>query len=752
MKADLNTLSLQQKASLLTGGGFWSTTAVPEAGIDAIVLSDGPHGVRRQKHGADHLGLEHSEPATCFPPAVAVGSSWDEDVAAKIGAALAKEARALGVDILLGPGVNIKRSPLGGRNFEYYSEDPLLTGRLATAYVKALQAGGVGASVKHFAANDQETDRMVISADVDERTLREIHLPAFERVVTEAGPATVMCAYNRVNGVPASENRRLLTDVLRGEWGYTGAVVSDWGAVRARPTALNAGLDLAMPGPGQYATQALIDAVTAGRVEESAVDRAVERVLALADGARDGAAAPDLDAHHALARELAAECAVLLKNEHGALPLDRPASVLVVGEFATAPRYQGGGSSHVNATRVDVPLEFIEAHAATRGARVTYSRGFDSRDEEGAALREEAVRAAGEAEVAVVFAGNPEAEESEGFDRERIELPPSQVRLIREVAAVAARTVVVLANGGVVSLEGWHDDVDAILEGFLLGQGGGAAIADLLFGEADPSGRLAETIPYRLQDNPTYLSFPGEQGHVRYSEGVMVGYRHYGTVGAPVRYPFGHGLGYTEYDVSDLRVQVDGPAGASVDVTVTNTGSRAGKYVVQVYVSTQAGPVRRPERTLAAFTKVHIDPGQAARVRLELDRRAFAYWDVPLARWVVPEGTYAVQVGENAATVLHEQAVHLEGDGVEPPLSLQANVGEWLAHPVAGPPLRARMGPLMAQGGSPPGDDSDEMRTVASMPMTQILNLTGGAIDGDWLLSLLGASPASDDEQEGTHS
>ncbi|MDT0328560.1 beta-glucosidase family protein [Nocardiopsis lambiniae] len=752
MKADPNTLSLRQKASLLTGGGFWSTTAVPEAGIDAIVLSDGPHGVRRQKHGTDHLGLEHSEPATCFPPAVAVGSSWDEEVAAKIGAALAKEARALGVDILLGPGVNIKRSPLGGRNFEYYSEDPLLSGRLATAYVKALQAGGVGASVKHFAANDQETDRMVISADVDERTLREIHLSAFERVVTEAGPATVMCSYNRVNGVPASENRRLLTDVLRGEWGYTGAVISDWGAVRARPTALSAGLDLSMPGPGEYATQALVDAVTSGRVEESAVDRAVERVLALVDAAPHEAAAPDLDAHHALARELAAECAVLLKNARGVLPLDRPASVLVVGEFATAPRYQGGGSSHVNATRVDVPLEFIEAHAATRGTRVTYARGFDTRDEDGAALREAAVRAAGEAEVVVVFAGNPEAEESEGFDRERIELPPSQVRLIKEVAAVAARTVVVLANGGVVSLEEWHDDVDAILEGFLLGQGGGAAIADLLFGEADPSGRLAETIPHRLQDTPTYLSFPGEQGHVRYSEGVMVGYRHYGTIDAPVRYPFGHGLGYTEYEVSDMRVRVDGPAGASVEVTVTNTGVRSGKYVVQVYVSTQAGPVRRPERALAAFTKVRVEPGRATRVRLELDRRAFAYWDVPLARWVVPEGTYVVQVGENAATVLHEQAVHLEGDGVEPPLSLQANVGEWLAHPAAGPPLRARIGSLMARSGSDLDDDGDEMRTVASMPMNQILNLTGGAIDGDWLLSLLGASPTSTDEQEGTHS
>ncbi len=735
----LQALSLEQKASLLTGGGFWSTAAIPEAGVATIVLADGPHGVRRQKHGTDHLGLHHSEPATCFPPAVAVGSSWSEEVASKVGAALAEEARALGVDVLLGPGVNIKRSPLGGRNFEYYSEDPLLSGVLATAYVKALQAGGVGASLKHFAANDQETERMVISADVDERTLREIHLSAFERVVTEAEPATVMCSYNKINGVHASENHWLLTQVLRTEWGYTGAVISDWGAVRTRPAALNAGLDLSMPGPGHHSTQALVKAVRDGRVEESAVDRAAERVLALIDGSGRRPAAPDLDAHHELARELATECAVLLKNAHGTLPLDRTSSVLVVGEFATTPRYQGGGSSHVNATRVDVPLECIENHAAARGTTLMYARGFDTREEDGDALRAAAVRAATEAEVVVVFAGNPEAEETEGLDRDRLELPPAQVQLIKELAAVAPRTVVVLANGGIVSLEEWHDDVDAILEGFLLGQGGGAAIADLLFGAANPSGRLAETIPHRLKDTPTYLSFPGEQEHVRYNEGVMIGYRYYETVGAPVRYPFGHGLSYTDFDVSDLRVQVDGPAEALATVTVTNVGTRAGKYVVQVYVSTHTGPVRRPERTLAAFTKVHLEPAETRTVQLSLDRRAFAYWDLPLARWVVPDGAYVVQVGENASALLHEQLVHLAGDGVRPPLSLQSDVADWLAHPVAGAPLRARLAPLIAQGGPEPEpfEDSDMMRMVGSMPMSQILNLTGGAIDSDWLVSLL---------------
>jgi beta-glucosidase len=547
-----------------------------------------------------------------------------------------------------------------------------------------------------------------------------------------------MCSYNKINGVFAAENHWLLTEVLRGEWGYSGAVISDWGAVRDRPAALNAGLDLAMPGPGEYATQALVDAVHAGQVTEAAIDRAAERVLALVGAAGREAADVDLDAHHALARVLAAECAVLLKNDRGTLPLERPASVLVVGEFATTPRYQGGGSSHVNATRVDEPLAFLKAYGATLGADVTYARGYDTQGQDGEVLREEAVRAARDAEVVVIFAGNPEHEESEGFDRERLGLPAAQVRLIREVAAVAARTVVVLANGGVVSLEEWHDEVDAILEGFLLGQGGGAAVADLLFGAANPSGRLAETIPRRIEDTPAYLSFPGEQGHVRYAEGVMVGYRHYETVDAPVRYPFGHGLSYTEFAVSALDVRAGGPAEASVAVSVTNAGARAGRYVVQVYVSTQAGPVRRPKRALAAFTKVHLEPGETKDVRLRLDRRAFAYWDLPLGRWVVPEGEYVVQIGENASTVLHEQAVHLDGDGAEPPLSLQANVGEWLAHPAAGPPLRERMTSLMAQAGSGSGDDG--MHIVASLPMTQILNLSGGAIDRDWLLSLLNPS------------
>ncbi|MCQ6272265.1 glycoside hydrolase family 3 C-terminal domain-containing protein [Pseudarthrobacter sp. R1] len=734
---DVTTLTLEEKASLLTGAGFWTTTAIPAQNIGSVTFADGPHGVRHQKHGMDHLGLYNSEPATCFPPAVAVGSSWSVEVAARIGAALAREARALGVDVLLGPGVNIKRSPLGGRNFEYYSEDPLLSGVLASTYVNALQEQGVGASLKHFAANDQETERMVISSDVDERTLREIHLSAFERVVTEAKPATVMCSYNKINGVHASENKWLLTDVLRTEWGYTGAVISDWGAVRTRPAAAAAGLDLAMPGPGEYATQSLIEAVKSGAVEEATLDAAVGRVLGLTAFTGTDPATADLGAHHDLARELAAECAVLLKNKDKVLPLKPQSSLLVVGEFAQTPRYQGGGSSHVNATQVDIPLQQLEGRASANGTTVHYCPGFSLEPADEDSLREAAVAAARATDIAIIFAGNPEEEESEGFDRRRLELPPAQVQLIKAVAAAAPRTVVVLANGGVVSLEEWHDDVDAILEGFLLGQGGGKAITDLLFGDISPSGRLAETIPYRLKDTPTFLSFPGEQEHVRYSEGVMVGYRYYETVDQPVRYPFGHGLSYTNFEVSDLRAEAAGPDTIAATVTVTNTGEVAAKHVVQMYVSTAAGPVQRPERTLAAFTKILLQAGETRSVQLTLDRRALRYWDITRSDWVVPSGNYTIQVAENASEVLLQQDVQLDGDELAAALSLQSDVAEWVSHPVAGPALRDRLNQIMAANNQHLDDDSEGTKMMLSMPMNQILSILGGAIDGDWLLAML---------------
>jgi len=744
MTHDISTLTLEQKASLLSGHDFWTTKAIDEAGIPAIVLTDGPHGVRRQDGAADHLGINGALPSTCFPPAVAVGSSWDPEVAAQLGAAVGREGLALGVSVILGPGVNIKRSPLCGRNFEYYSEDPLLSGVLGAAHVTAMQAVGPGASVKHFAANNQEHERMRISADVDERTLREIYLPAFERVVKEAAPATVMVSYNKINGVYASHNRWLLTEVLRDDWGYEGAVVSDWGAVSDRVAGVAAGMDLEMPGSGGVTDQEIVDAVRSGRLPEEAVDAAVRRVLALTHLPHEATGEFDIDAHHAVARSLAADSIVLLKNDDDVLPMASPRRLAVIGAFAMEPRFQGGGSSHLNPTRVDVPLDALRKLAAERGIDVEHAIGFVLGDDADAeARRDQAVEAASRADVAIVFAGLGDSEESEGFDRGHLDLPQSQIDLIRAVAATAARTIVVLSNGGVVSLEGWHDGVDAILEGWLLGQAGGSAIADVLFGVVNPSGHLAETIPLRLQDNPSWHNFPGEQGHVRYGEGVMVGYRHYETAELAVRYPFGHGLSYTTFRTSQLRVISTGDDSVHVAVTVENTGQVAGKHVVQVYVATQAGPVRRPARELRAFAKVALEPEESRTIELDLDRRAFAYWDVELSQWVVPAGEHSIQIGENVSHIVAEESITLTGDVIVRVLTLDSTVGDWFAHPTVGPAIQQGLASGMSPEQAAQADDNaDALRMVESMPMKQFLAFVGGAIPMDTLEQLMAMSAA----------
>jgi beta-glucosidase len=737
----LDGLTLEQKAALLSGQDFWSTPPVDEAGLPSVVLTDGPHGVRRQEGDFGGPGITRNLPATCFPPAVAVGNSWDPSVAERIGEAIGREARALGVHVVLGPGVNIKRSPLGGRNFEYYSEDPLLSGVLGAAHVRGQQSQGVGASVKHFAANNQETERMRISAEVDERTLREIYLPAFERVVTEADPATVMCAYNKVNGVYASQHRWLLTEVLREQWGFDGVVVSDWGAVDDRAAALAAGLDLQMPGDRGAGNRRVVEAVRSGELDEAFVDASAARVAALARAAGEPTDGFDATAHSALARELAAGCAVLLRNERGTLPLAPGTRVALIGEFARTPRYQGGGSSNVNATRVDAALDAVRALA---GADVPFAPG-SAPDGAGdaAALRDEAVALARDAEVAVVFAGLGDAEESEGFDRAHLDLPADQVELIRAVAAAAPRTVVVLSHGGVVSLEGWHDDVDAILDGALLGQAGGGALADLLYGVANPSGRLAETVPLRLADSPSFLSFPGEQGRVVYGEGVMVGYRGLVTQGRPVRYPFGPGLSYTTFATSDLRVEVTGDDTATASATVRNTGDRAGAHVVQVYVATTAGPVRRPLRELRAFTKVALEPGESRTVSLELGRRAFAYWDVVEGGWVVAPGGYAVQVCDDAETVLAQQRVGLAGDGLVRVLTLQSSVAEWFTHPAAGPALVEALTATVPGDAASPEEQAMMLQMVGSMPMRRFAADFGAALPQGLLDRLVAESAAA---------
>jgi beta-glucosidase len=747
MTVDVSTLTLAQKASLLSGRDFWSTKPIPEAGIPSIVLTDGPHGVRRQAGDADHLGINDSLPSTCFPLAVAVGSSWDPELAARVGAAVGREGRALGVSVILGPGVNIKRSPLCGRNFEYYSEDPYLSGVLGAAHVTGMQKIGVGASVKHFAANNQEHERMRVSADVDERTLREIYLPAFERVITEARPATVMCSYNKINGIYASQNRWLLTDVLRGDWGFDGAVVSDWGAVSDRVAGVAAGMDLEMPGSGGATDQQIVDAVRAGILEEEIVDQSVRRVLALTELSHDATDDLDVDGHHALARELAADSIVLLKNADNTLPVQPNSKVAVIGAFATEPRFQGGGSSHIVATRIDAALDAMRDQSWTEGVTVEHAKGF-SLDGSGdpATLIGEATAVASRADVAILFVGLSEREESEGFDRDTLTLPQTQIDLIGAVAQAAPRTVVVLSNGGVVSLEGWHDQVDAIVEGWLLGQAGGSALSDVLFGRVNPSGHLAESIPLRLEDNPSWLNFPGEQGHVRYGEGVFVGYRYYTTAGVPVRYPFGHGLSYTTFSTDDLTIQAVGDADIDVSVTVSNTGDRAGKHVVQIYVAAGDTAVRRPTRELRGFAKVSLQPGESTTVSIRLDRRAFAFWDVELGRWVVAAGEYRVQVGSDASTVLREQAITLPGDSIVRELTLDSTVGDWFGHPLVGPLLIEGMTASMSEEqAQQAAENPDQLKMVESMPMQQFLAFTQGAIPAEALEQMmqLSKSPAA---------
>jgi beta-glucosidase len=691
----LARMTLEEKASLLDGSDFWSTQGIDRLGVPAVMVTDGPHGLRKQAGEGDHLGLEHSVPATCFPPAAGLASTWNTDLLTAVGEALGRECRAEEVAVLLGPGVNMKRSPLCGRNFEYFSEDPLLAGALGTAVVQGIQSQGVGTSLKHFAANNQETHRMTVSAEVDERTLREIYFPAFEKVVREAQPWTVMCSYNRINGVYASEDPWLLTRVLREEWGFEGLVVSDWGAVNERAAGVAAGLDLEMPSSGGAGRRRIVEAVEAGRLAEADVDRAAARVLALVARSQPGLAAPlevDVDAHHALARTAALESAVLLKNDDDVLPLDPTAggTVAVVGEFARTPRYQGAGSSKVNPTRLDDALTALRT--ALAGSReVTFAPGFTLDDAAvDDALVAQAVEHARAAEVVLLFLGLPAALESEGYDREHIDLPEQQVALLTAVAEVNPNVVVVLANGGVVAVEPWQSRAKAVLEGWLLGQAGGTAVADLLLGVESPSGRLAETIPLRYADGPTVGTFPGEQGSVRYGEGLLIGYRWYDARDLAVAYPFGHGLSYTEFAYADLEVGVDGEGQdlrATVSCTVTNSGGRAGSEVVQVYVADPEASVFRPEQELKAFTKVSLAAGESTRVTLALDGRAFSWWSTAAGRWVVEGGAFEIRVGASSRDVRLSERVDVVGDAVATVLTGDAEISEWLEHPVVGGPL-----------------------------------------------------------------
>jgi beta-glucosidase len=679
-------LTREEKARLTSGADFWTTAALPHAEVPALLLTDGPHGVRRQRGSSDHLGIADSERSTCFPPAVAMASTWDPDLVRRVGEAIGAEAAAAGVAVLLGPGINIKRSPLCGRNFEYYSEDPLLAGRLGAAAVAGIQSRGVAASLKHFAANNQETDRLRISSDVDERPLREIYLRPFERVVRAARPWTVMCSYNRINGVFASEDPWLLTTVLRDEWGFDGVVVSDWGAVYDRVAGLSAGMDLEMPSSGGRSARRILEAIDAGSLDETVLDAAASRVLRLVERTRaPRVEAVDISAHHALAREAAARALVLLRNERDLLPLTDVDDIGIIGAFAAEPRYQGAGSSRVNPTRVDTPLEAIRTRV---GRPVPFAPGFTVDGTEAPAhMNADAVALAGRVSTVLVFLGLPAALESEGFDREHLDLPAEQLRLLDEVLAMNERVVVVLGNGGVVLLP-FADRVPAILETWLPGQAGGTALADVLFGDVSPSGRLAETIPLRLEDTPAFLDFPGEHGRVRYGEGIHVGYRWYDARRMAVAFPFGHGLTYGRFTYGEAVVRETAHNDVVIHVPLTNVGSRAARETVQVYAEWPSGDVVHAPRELVGFGGVTLAPGESAVVAITVPRADLAYWDTRVSSWIVPSGPLRLHVGASSRDLRSMVVLMIEGDHVGIPISIDSSIGEAVISPARAIALR----------------------------------------------------------------
>ncbi len=677
----LKQMTLEEKAAFCSGHDFWHTKAIDRLGVPSVMMCDGPHGLRKQEGEGDHLGINKSIETVCYPTAAALASSFDRDVMKQLGEALGQECQAENVAMLLGPGLNIKRSPLCGRNFEYFSEDPYLAGEMGAAYVQALQSKGIAACAKHFACNDQETLRMSGSSNLDERTLREIYLPAFETVVKKGKTRSLMCAYNAINGTFCSENKILLTDILRDEWKSDAFVVTDWGAIKDQAKGVAAGLDLEMPGGPNATGEEIVEAVQNGTLDEADLDKVVLRLLQFVKDSveqRRPDAKIDREACRKLARKLAGECAVLMKNEGELLPLKANQRVAFIGEFAAKPRYQGAGSSHINVPHAISALE-------TAGDAVLYARGYDAHsDTTDEALLKEAIEAAKKAEVAVIFAGLPDAFETEGADRDHMRLPGNQNELIKAVTEANPNTVVVLHGGSPVELP-WLHQVPAVLCAYLGGEQVGAATVDLLYGCVNPSGHLAETWPIRLQDNPSYLNFPGEEGVVTYAEGIFVGYRYYDKKGMPVNFCFGHGLSYTRFEYSNLKLDKDSltdqdPLTVSVDVK--NVGAVAGKAAVQLYVRDLESTVRRPLRELRAFEKIALQPGETKTVSFTLDKRAFAYWEPKCHDFFVESGEFMIEIGESSRDIRQSIPVQVEGT-VSLPFTVTVNttIGQLLKHP-----------------------------------------------------------------------
>ena len=719
---DANDLTLLQAAALLSGASAWDSRAIPAALVPSFVMSDGPHGVRRQLGDADHLGIAESEKATCFPTASALAATWDPDLAREMGEALGLEARGLGVDVLLGPGLNIKRSPLCGRNFEYFSEDPILAGRMAAGLVDGIQSTGTAACPKHFAVNSQELRRMASDSIVDERTMREIYLTGFEIVCRDAGPRVIMSSYNLVNGTHAHENRHLLTEILRDEWGFDGMVVSDWGGCTDAVGAVRAGGSLEMPAPGLEDARRIVAAVEAGTLDASDVYARAQEVVNVAS-ASAGLPAPtpyDVDEHHKLATRIASEAITLLRNEDDLLPLSAGTRVALIGDLADTPRFQGSGSSQVNPTRVEAPRELLEARGEDARGLVAagYARGYERHGGTSDALIAEAVDLAKSADVALVYVGLDELAESEGLDRPHMRLPEGQDRLIEAVVAANPHTVVVLTGGASVEMP-WAGSVPALVNGYLTGQGGEGAMLDVLTGVVNPSGRLAETYARSYEDHPTAAWYPATGPLSYYREGPFVGYRYFTTAGIDVAFPFGYGLSYSRFEYSDLEVDQEGAT-----LTVTNTSERDGADVVQLYVSAPGG-VFGPARELKGFAKVEVPAGGSVRVTIPFDRYTFRHWETSRGAWETEAGTWTIYVGPNVEDTPLSATLDVEGTTPSP---IDPALGHYLSADVAGI-TNGEFAVLLGRT-IPTAHPTDEI--TASDPMSELIRAKS------WLARLAG--------------
>ena len=730
LKKIVSEMTLEEKAGMCSGLDFWHLKEVEHLGIPKVMVSDGPHGLRKQDEKGDHLGINDSIKAVCFPPAVLSACSFDRGLMEEMGKAIGREAQANDVSVVLGPAVNIKRSPLCGRNFEYYSEDPYLAGEIAAAFVKGVQSQHVGTSIKHFAANNQEYRRMSSSSEVDERTLREIYFPAFETAVKKAQPYTFMCSYNQINGTFASENKWLLTDVLRGEWGVKGYVMSDWGAVNDRVKGLEAGLELEMPASGGDNDAMIVKAVKDGALEEKILDQAVERILRIIFEYADHRKPQEftMEKDHEGAQHIAEESMVLLKNENHILPLKTSEKAAFIGGFARNPRFQGGGSSHINCFKTTNVLDSVPCDA-----QVVYAEGFPAdRDFYDKALADEAVKAAAEADKAVIFAGLPESFESEGYDRSHMRLPECQNRLITEILKVQPNTVIVLHNGSPVEMP-WLGEIKGLLETYLGGQAGGAAAANILYGKINPSGKLAETMPLKLSDNPSYLNFGGGE-KVEYREGIFVGYRYYDTKEMDVAFPFGYGLSYTTFAYSNLKLSMENPTEKDtvmVSADVTNTGKSAGKEVVQLYIRDLTGSAIRPEKELKGFEKVFLEPGETKTVTMELNKRSFAWYNTKLHDWFAASGDYEILVGASSRDIRLTETLHLNSSQRLPMhVHMNTTLGDLLRNPETAEAAKKLIQKyLSGEAGSEAASEavSEEMTMAMtdSMPLRALMGFAG---------------------------